>query len=522
MKSHSTMSRRDFMKALGLTAAGAAAVGAASPVIHDLDELLQEGDSGKFGVQKHPWWVKKRKLFEPTVEVDWTIMKRYNRCYQTQTNFTMSRYVDRPTRTANTERMNGETANKQKAGGPGWDAKWRALSNARSATSYSTDWSNNYQTHTTSGFCEPITLTNNNALWNKSNPDLNAKILNAAMRYFGAIWVGYQPLAGYWRNNMIVEATTAGATMDYLTTNGTVPRNVQLRYEYNDNDDRPKVVNDGVNGNNYIIPTKEPQNIIVYATGVSQELGKCHNSPYRSYNGTTVSNFHTDIAARTNRFLRALGCGSFAYGNVGHQASETNYGGAMVFAGLSEHSRQNLFSITPETGPANNPCNIMTNFPLTPTTPIDAGIWKFCQTCGKCADSCPSESIPFKSAGKPTYDIPTKKRVDGVEETWTWTVGGRKVYFMDFITCMNYRGEQFTTCSLCYNNCVFAEDKAASIHNIVRGTVANTSIFNSFFGSKLVADSFGFGEYENADIWWDMHLPAFGVDTTIGAGKGYR
>ena len=36
---HSTVTRRDFMKALGFGAAGLGALAATSPVFHDLDEL---------------------------------------------------------------------------------------------------------------------------------------------------------------------------------------------------------------------------------------------------------------------------------------------------------------------------------------------------------------------------------------------------------------------------------------------------------------------------------------------------
>ena len=38
-KFHSTVTRRDFMKGLGLAGAGIGAAAAASPVFHDLDEV---------------------------------------------------------------------------------------------------------------------------------------------------------------------------------------------------------------------------------------------------------------------------------------------------------------------------------------------------------------------------------------------------------------------------------------------------------------------------------------------------
>lgn len=42
-KLHSTVSRRDFMKGLGLAEAGLGAAMAAAPVFHDLDEVIAKG-----------------------------------------------------------------------------------------------------------------------------------------------------------------------------------------------------------------------------------------------------------------------------------------------------------------------------------------------------------------------------------------------------------------------------------------------------------------------------------------------
>ena len=54
-KFHSAVSRRDFMKGLGLAGAGLGAAAAAAPVFHDLDEAI----ASKPGpVHKFPWWVK--------------------------------------------------------------------------------------------------------------------------------------------------------------------------------------------------------------------------------------------------------------------------------------------------------------------------------------------------------------------------------------------------------------------------------------------------------------------------------
>src|SRR5271157_1554246 len=72
-KFHSIVSRREFMKGLGLTGAGlGAAATLTAPIYHDLDEMI----SSDQGQMKRPWWVKSRELENPTVEIDWSIMYR--------------------------------------------------------------------------------------------------------------------------------------------------------------------------------------------------------------------------------------------------------------------------------------------------------------------------------------------------------------------------------------------------------------------------------------------------------------
>lgn len=70
---HSTVARRDFMKGLGLAGAGIGAAAAASPIFHDLDELMSS-DSEE--VEKH-WWIKEREYGNPTMEVNWDIVKPF-------------------------------------------------------------------------------------------------------------------------------------------------------------------------------------------------------------------------------------------------------------------------------------------------------------------------------------------------------------------------------------------------------------------------------------------------------------
>ena len=67
-KFHSTVSRRDFMKGLGLAGAGLGAAVATTPVFHDLDELISSANDRL----NNPWWVK--DVAKPPMEIDWGLM----------------------------------------------------------------------------------------------------------------------------------------------------------------------------------------------------------------------------------------------------------------------------------------------------------------------------------------------------------------------------------------------------------------------------------------------------------------
>jgi len=72
MRYHSTLSKRDFMKALGLAHGSLLAAATARPLFHDLDEVV----ASPMAERKLPWWVKEAD--KPTVEIDWSTMKRFD------------------------------------------------------------------------------------------------------------------------------------------------------------------------------------------------------------------------------------------------------------------------------------------------------------------------------------------------------------------------------------------------------------------------------------------------------------
>ncbi|MEN8615437.1 twin-arginine translocation signal domain-containing protein, partial [Dehalogenimonas sp. THU2] len=76
-KFHSTISRRDFMKALGLAGAGLGATAAFAPSFVDLDDATSAGAIAK------PWFQKELE-FETLAraEIDWNVLQRTDRATQ--------------------------------------------------------------------------------------------------------------------------------------------------------------------------------------------------------------------------------------------------------------------------------------------------------------------------------------------------------------------------------------------------------------------------------------------------------
>jgi len=96
------------------------------------------------------------------------------------------------------------------------------------------------------------------------------------------------------------------------------------------------------------------------------------------------------VATTLAEFIRALGYRAIPMGN------DTAVTQPMAIdAGLGEPSRSGLL-ITPRYGPRVRLCKVLTDMPLIPDRPISFGVTEFCNICGKCADHCPSGSIPRK------------------------------------------------------------------------------------------------------------------------------
>ncbi len=510
-KFHSTVTRRDFMKGLGLAGAGLGVAAAVSPVFNDLDEVMSSPNS----LHYRPWYVKERELFNPTQEVDWNLMKRFNRMNEAHQLRVDTMYRSEADFLAHDARNEEMVAQRKANQSPGWDLKFQALSAAGSGLS-NPSWGFTGVTNTKDW--KPTAQEMGLPKWS-GTPEENSRLLRAALRYFGAALIGYAEVDNTYRNKLFVQNTTTGAgAFVFSAANPDPPISTQQHYVY-ENVDRPYIkAKTATTPTEYVIPTK-PLWLIHVSTLSSLEMVKTNLKDMTSTiskSNSTLDNMHGTIHARLFNFLRTLGDYQ-AFGTGGHQNSESNFGASAVLTGVAESARQNNWTITPEVGNLHIPYTILTDFPLAPTKPIDAGLWRFCHACKKCATVCPSQSISVEK--EPSWEAPLKE-IRGVgPRPYVWSNPGVKAFWADMSECHYYYSGM--SCGVCYPNCTFAEGKSAMVHDVVRGTVASTGIFNTFLWRA--SELFGYGNYEDPDVWWDMSLPVLGKDSTVGAGKGdYR
>jgi epoxyqueuosine reductase len=96
-----------------------------------------------------------------------------------------------------------------------------------------------------------------------------------------------------------------------------------------------------------------------------------------------------EVAPSLAKYIRALGYPAVPCGNDTAQSIPL-----AIDAGLGELGRLGLL-ISPEFGPRQRLCKVLTDLPLQPDQPIDFGLQKFCEGCKFCASNCPAKAIPF-------------------------------------------------------------------------------------------------------------------------------
>jgi reductive dehalogenase len=139
-----------------------------------------------------------------------------------------------------------------------------------------------------------------------------------------------------------------------------------------------------------------------------------------------------------------------------------------IDAGLGELGRFG-YLISDEFGPRVRLFAVTTDMPLETDAPVDLGVEGFCRRCLKCADSCPSRSIP---AGDKTV-------VNGVEK---WKMNAE--------TCFDYWSKVGTDCSICMGVCPYSRPNRG-LHRLARWTIRRSRLARAVFP---VIDNFAYGK----------------------------
>lgn len=143
-----------------------------------------------------------------------------------------------------------------------------------------------------------------------------------------------------------------------------------------------------------------------------------------------------EISASLAKYIRALGYPAVPSGNDTAQSIPL-----AIDAGLGELGRNGLL-ISPEFGPRQRLCKVLTDLPLEPDQPIDFGMQRFCEKCRMCAGACPAEAIRW---GERTTEPTSISNRTGILR---WPV--------DVAKCYLFWRENGMDCSNCVAACPWA------------------------------------------------------------------
>ncbi|ADJ26212.1 reductive dehalogenase [Dehalogenimonas lykanthroporepellens BL-DC-9] len=462
-KFHSTVSRREFMKGLGVAGAGLGVASLNVPAFADIDELTSSAPSSM-----HRWWVKERDFEDITSPVDWNVWQAYDPSLRPMPSF-FDGPLSPEKREARAERHKQGIVNNW----PGTTLRDLALDGATGGNAPSIPWdSNNVDTPAQRGAPGP---------W-QGTAEENLQTCRAAAHFYGAPKVGAIEINDHMKRLF----------------------NVNVVWE---NIDEPSY-----DGNIYHIPNK-CRYILVWIVKQNYYMSQLalrndpddpwYNTVFRQGKaGENQAYSHgPQVRNQITKFIKGLG-----YHALKPQASQNV--GFGVFAGLIEQGRASM-GCSPDYGNLIRYVDFaVTDMPLAPTKPIESGLVKFCETCKRCAENCPSKSLSLET-----------------EQTWDTAHPGNnpgiKHWPMDWGSCGEYGGP--FDCVNCHSICPMNHPEDAVVHPFVRATAGTTTLFNGFFAA--MDETMGYGKQRTDEehlAWWNRDLSNWKEDSLLGFGtKGW-
>lgn len=159
-----------------------------------------------------------------------------------------------------------------------------------------------------------------------------------------------------------------------------------------------------------------------------------------------------------------------------------------IDAGLGQYGRHGIL-ITKQFGPRVRIAKVLTDMKLVSDSPdIDfcKSVVRFCETCEKCAISCPSQSIPY-----------------GKDQTWKGITKsnnpGVKKWFVDVETCYGFWLENGSECSNCIRSCPYNKNDGI-LHRTVLWFIQHFPILNRLI--VKLNDVVGYGKQKSGNKFW--------------------
>ena len=475
-KDHSSVGRRDFMKKLGLGAGavglgftGLNASGIGADGFKDLDEMM----TSPLAERDLPFWVK--EVDEPTVEIDWDNMEIFhgpeNTLFNPASWENPQDYMDIYNRNIATTKKNVQD------NVPGLSLKDRALADAncwgwggRSGADLASPWTgadvkaNPMWEHPTMYY----TPEDYGVEKHQGTPEENSKMLRSAGRIMGASDMGFVKLDEKTKKLLWGKITFEDVEKGYAE-----PEN-----------------------NKFVLPNKD---LWAVCSVIPQSLWMQQYSERMSWaSSNTMSYSRANIYGnRLSVFLRGLGYQAYG-GDTESMGRSVGFG---VMAGLGEYGRAGIL-VSPKYGTDIRTVLItITDLPLAVTKPIDAGITKFCETCKKCGEMCPSGAISMEE--KPFWGGGAKYQAKGI-----------KGWYMDAKKCYSFMLGGEPDCSRCQTVCPFTKFDEAVLHDLIKLSIGTAPMLNSAI--RKMDDVFGYGEEPDlSKTPWDldpMDIPLYGLD----------
>ena len=234
-------------------------------------------------------------------------------------------------------------------------------------------------------------------------PEEASGMLSAFMRLQGAGVLGFGQLTDK-AKNQVISANHKGATTGYITPSTGLADDCPVGTStcpiivFEDVDQGYQGTYNGNANGKYVVPNKDMCYISIFEVG-NTDRGRCGPAAMQEGCGNKAA---PGLDCGTTLFLTYLG---YQYLGVGSDDGTPFVEGAAAnLTGVGEMSRQGIYTLTPEYGNQGRLHNFLTDLPLAPSKPIDAGMWRFCHSCHKCANGCPPGAISQDK--EPSYTMP--------------------------------------------------------------------------------------------------------------------